>query len=58
MQETVKTKKVGEIFRDYQTNTNIQYANIQGLNVIKKTNTLEVMLYFDEYIEIKEIWCF
>ena len=52
MQETVKTKKVGEIFRDYQTKSNIQYANIQGLNVIKKTNTLEVMLYFDEYIEI------
>ena len=58
MQETVKTKKVGEIFRDYQTKSNIQYANIQGLNVIKKTNTLEVMLYFDEYIEIKELWLF
>ena len=58
MQETVKTKKVGEIFRDYQTKSNIQYANIQGLNVIKKTNTLEVMLYFDEYIEIKELWIF
>ena len=58
MQETVKTKKVGEIFRDYQTKSNIQYANIQGLNVIKKTNTLEIVLYFDEYIEIKEIWFF
>ena len=58
MQETVKTKKVGEIFRDYQTKSNIQYANIQGLNVIKKANTLQVMLYFDEYIEIKELWFF
>ena len=58
MQETVKTKKVGEIFRDYQTKSNIQYANIQGLNVIKKTNTLQIVLYFDEYIEIKEIWFF
>ena len=58
MQETVKTKKVGEIFHDYQTKANIQYANIQGLNVIKKTNTLEIILYFDEYIEIKEIWFF
>ena len=58
MQETVKTKKVGEIFRDYQTKANIQYANIQGLNVIKKTNTLQIVLYFDEYIEIKEIWFF
>ena len=58
MQETVKTKKVGEIFRDYQTKANIQYANIQGLNVIKKTNTLQIVLYFDEYIEIKELWFF
>ena len=58
MQETVKTKKVGEIFHDYQTKANIQYANIQGLNVIKKTNTLEIILYFDEYIEIKELWFF
>ena len=58
MQETVKTKKVGEIFRDYQTKSNIQYANIQGLNVIKKTNTLQIVLYFDEYIEIKELWFF
>ena len=58
MQETVKTKKVGEIFRDYQTKSNIQYANIQGLNVVKKTNTLQVILYFDEYIEIKELWFF
>ena len=53
-----KSKKVGEIFSDYQTNSNIKYASINGLNVIKKTNTLEVILYFDEYIEIKEIWYF
>lgn len=58
MQETVKTKKVGDIFQDYQTKANIKYANIQGLNIIKKTNTLEIILYFDEYIEIKEIWFF
>ena len=58
MSEKVKTKKVGDIFQDYKTKANIQYANIEGLNVIKKTNTLEVMLYFDEYIEIKELWLF
>ena len=28
------------------------------MNVVKKINTLEVILYFDEYIEIKEIWYF
>ncbi len=53
-----KTKKVGEIFSDYKSKSNIQYANIIELNVIKKTNTLEVKLAFDEYIEIKEIWYF
>jgi|GEM_PF-5464944 len=53
-----KTKKVEEIFNDYKTNANIKYANINGLNVIKKTNTLQVILSFDEYIDIKEIWYF
>lgn len=53
-----KAKKVGEIFSDYKTNSNIQYAEIKSLNVIKKTNTLQVILYLDEYIEIKEIWYF
>lgn len=51
-----KTKKLGEIFSDYKTNSNIKYAQVTALNVIKKINTLEVNLYFDEYIEIKEIW--
>ena len=55
---SVKIKKVGEIFSDYKTKINIQYANIQALNVIKKTNTLQVEMEFDEYIEIKEIWYF
>ena len=53
-----KSKKVGEIFSDYNTNSNIKYAEVIGLNVVKKVNTLEVILYFDEYIEIKEIWYF
>lgn len=53
-----KTRKLGEIFSDYKTNANIKYAEIVELNVSKKTNTLEVVLYFDEYIEIKEIWYF
>ena len=54
----MKSKKVGEIFNDYNTNSNIKYAQVTALNVVKKTNTLEVILYFDEYIEIKEIWYF
>lgn len=53
-----KPKKVGEIFSDYKTNANIKYAEVRNLNIIKKTNTLQVILYLDEYIEIKEIWYF
>ena len=53
-----KSKKVGEIFSDYKTNSNIKYAQVTALNVLKKINTLEVNLYFDEYIEIKEVWYF
>ncbi len=53
-----KAKKVEEIFSDYKTNSNLKYAEVRSLNMIKKTNTLQVMLYLDEYIEIKEIWYF
>ena len=52
------TKKIGEVFSDYKTSSNIKYAQIVALNVLKKTNTLEVAMYYDEYIEIKEIWYF
>lgn len=58
-EEIIKmAKQVGEIFKDYKTNSNIKHAEVKALNVSKKTNTLEVILYFDEYIEIKEIWYF
>jgi len=50
--------KIGEIFSDYKTSSNIKYAEVKSLNVIKKTNTLQANLYFDEYLEIKEIWYF
>ena len=51
-----KSKKVGEVFSDYKTNSNKKYAYIQALNVNKKTNTLGIILGIDEYVEIKEIW--
>jgi len=54
----LEAKKLGDIFSDYKTNSNIKYASITALNVLKKTDTLEVLIYFDEYIEIKEIWYF
>ena len=50
--------KIGEVFSDYQTSSNIKYATITALNVIKKEKKLQVIIYFDEYVEIKEIWYF
>ena len=51
-------KKIGEIFSDYKTSSNLKYAEITALNVIKKENKLEVDIYFDEYLDIKELWFF
>ena len=53
-----KAKKVKEIFNDYETKANIKDAYVASLNVMKKTNTLGIILEIDEYIEIKEIWYF
>ena len=53
-----KAKKIGEIFSDYKTSSNIKHAEVNAINVVKSTNTLQVVLYYDEYIEIKEIWFF
>ena len=39
-----KTKKVKEIFSDYETKTNIKEAYVTALNVMKKTNTLGIVL--------------
>ena len=51
-------KKVGEVFSDYKTNSNIKYAKIEAMQLNKKTNTLGIILAIDEYIEVKEIWFF
>ena len=51
-------KIIGEVFSDYQTESNIKSAKIQALNLIKKVNVLEVTLESDSYIEIKELWFF
>ena len=55
-QEVKKVKTVKEIFSDYETKSNIKDAHVIGLNVIKKTNTLGIVLAIDEYIEVKDIW--
>lgn len=51
-----KGKKLGEVFKDYKTNSNIKYSYIEALNVNKRTNTLGIKIQSDEYIEVKEIW--
>lgn len=51
-----KGKKIGDVFKDYKTNSNIKYSYIEALNVNKKTNTLGIQIQSDEYIEVKEIW--
>ena len=55
-QEPKKSRKIGDVFSDYKTNSNIADAVINKMNLIKKINTLELGLSSDEYIEIKEIW--
>jgi len=58
--ETSKSvkKTIGEVFSDYQTESKINIAEIQSLNLIKKVNVLEINLESDNYLEIKELWFF
>ena len=41
-----KSKKVGEIFSDYKTNSNIKYAEVTVLNVVKKTKKYGILKNF------------
>ena len=52
------TKKVGEVFGEYKTESNIKEAQIQCMNLNKKLNILEVSIVSKSYIEIKELWFF
>ena len=56
VQEIKKSRKIGDIFSDYKTNSNIADAVITKMNLIKRMNTLELGMASNEYIEIKEIW--
>lgn len=49
-------KLIGEVFSDYRTDSNIKYAIINSINLIKKANVLELNISSNEYIEIKELW--
>ena len=54
----METKKICDVFSDYNTESNIKKAQIQTMNLIKKTNILELSIKSEEYIEIKELWVF
>ena len=56
--EVKKKRKIGQVFSDYKTNSNVLDAEIIKMNLIKKINTLEIEMESKEYIEIKEIWYF
>ena len=53
-----KIRKIGDLFSDYKTNSNIEDAEIARMNLLKKINTLEIEMQAKEYVEIKEIWYF
>ena len=53
-----KSRKIGDVFSDYKTNSNIIDAEISKMNLLKKMNSLEISMEAKEYIEIKEIWYF
>ena len=50
------TKRVGEIFSDYNIESNIKDAEVKALNVNKRNNSLGIILHSSNYIEIKDIW--
>ncbi len=52
------SKKIEEVFADYKLDSNIKKAQIQSINLIKKTNVLEINIISNEYIEIKDLWLF
>ena len=55
MSETTK-KTLKEIFKDYNSNSFVlNNATIQNINLYKKTNTLELVLFSDKIISVKDI---
>lgn len=53
MAQNVKT--VGEIFSDYHIESNIIKANIEKINLFKKSNKLEIDLFSHAYIKPNEL---
>ena len=59
MSENQQNKHIREVFKDFNLNgKNIMDAKICSINLIKKTNTLEISLISNELIEISSIYAF
>ena len=53
-----QTRTIGKVFSDYKTEANIRQVEIKEMNLIKKTNVLQLDLKSNTYIEVKELWFF
>lgn len=53
-----KERLIKEIFSDYNSANNINESKISSIDLYKNTNKLEMSLFSNEYIEIKDIWDF
>lgn len=59
MSENQEYKHVREVFRDFSSsNQNILNSKVKAINLLKKTNTLEITLLSSTLIEIKGIYAF
>jgi len=56
--EQVVQKKLKEIFKDFNFNSNILNSKIQCINLYKKTSRLEIKINISEPVKIKDIGAF
>ena len=52
------TKKISEVFSDFDGISNVTDTQIQEMNLIKKVNVLEIKIKAKEFIELKDLWMF
>ena len=52
------TKTIKEVFSDYKTESNITDVQIREMNLIKKSNVLEIKINSEKYLELKDLWLF
>ena len=58
MSEEKALKKIGTVFGDFKTNSDILNAKIERVNLYKKNNSFEIFLIADKQIKIDDIYSF